>query len=198
MYAFDLEKPTTVAAAVKALGREDAQALGGGQTLIPSLKQRLASPSVLVSLNGIKEMIGVRKDGDALVIGGATPHARGRERGGGQLPGAGASGGAYRRSRGQEPWHDRRQPRQQRPLGLLPGRRARLGCHGGDEQPQDRGGRLLRRALHHRARIRRDHHRGALSDPGKGELPEVRPTRVPLRAGRRLRREIRRTASASP
>jgi carbon-monoxide dehydrogenase medium subunit len=75
MYAFDLEKPTTIAAAVKALGREDAQALGGGQTLIPSLKQRLASPSVLVSLNGIKEMIGVRKDGDALVIGGATPHA---------------------------------------------------------------------------------------------------------------------------
>ena len=75
MYAFDFERPATVAEAVKALAREDAQALGGGQTLIPTLKQRLASPSVLVSLKGIKEMIGVRKDGDTLVIGGATTHA---------------------------------------------------------------------------------------------------------------------------
>ena len=75
MYAFELEKPATVAEAVKALGQEDAQALGGGQTLIPSMKQRLAAPAVLVSLNGIKEMIGVRKDGGDLVIGGATPHA---------------------------------------------------------------------------------------------------------------------------
>lgn len=75
MYAFELEKPATVAEAVKALAQEDAQALGGGQTLIPSMKQRLAAPAVLVSLNGIKEMIGVCKDGNELVIGGATPHA---------------------------------------------------------------------------------------------------------------------------
>jgi aerobic carbon-monoxide dehydrogenase medium subunit len=75
MYAFDLEKPATIADAVTALGKEDAQALGGGQTLIPSMKQRLASPAILVSLNGIKEMIGVRLDGDTLIIGGATPHA---------------------------------------------------------------------------------------------------------------------------
>lgn len=75
MYAFELEKPATVAEAVKALTQEDAQALGGGQTLIPSMKQRLAAPAVLVSLNGIKEMIGVRKEGGDLVIGGATPHA---------------------------------------------------------------------------------------------------------------------------
>lgn len=75
MYAFELEKPATVAEAVKALAQEDAQALGGGQTLIPSMKQRLAAPAVLVSLNGIAEMIGVRKEGGDLVIGGATPHA---------------------------------------------------------------------------------------------------------------------------
>jgi aerobic carbon-monoxide dehydrogenase medium subunit len=75
MYAFDLEKPATIADAVTALGKEDAQALGGGQTLIPSMKQRLASPAILVSLNGIKEMIGIRLDGDTLIIGGATPHA---------------------------------------------------------------------------------------------------------------------------
>jgi carbon-monoxide dehydrogenase medium subunit len=76
MYAFDFEKPATIADAVSAMGREDAQALGGGQTLIPSLKQRLAAPSVLVSLTGIKEMQGVcTGDDGALCIGGATTHA---------------------------------------------------------------------------------------------------------------------------
>ncbi|MGB3313798.1 MAG: FAD binding domain-containing protein, partial [Albidovulum sp.] len=76
MYAFDFEKPKTIAEAVTAMGREDAQALGGGQTLIPSLKQRLAAPSVLVSLTGIKEMQGVcTGDDGALCIGGATSHA---------------------------------------------------------------------------------------------------------------------------
>lgn len=76
MYAFDFEKPKTVAEAVAALAREDAMALGGGQTLIPSLKQRLAAPSALVSLTGIAEMRGVcTGDDGALCIGGATPHA---------------------------------------------------------------------------------------------------------------------------
>ncbi|MEM9271325.1 MAG: FAD binding domain-containing protein, partial [Pseudomonadota bacterium] len=59
-----------------ALSQEDAQALGGGQTLIPTLKQRLASPSVLVSLTGIAEMKGVcTNDVGQLCIGGATTHA---------------------------------------------------------------------------------------------------------------------------
>jgi carbon-monoxide dehydrogenase medium subunit len=76
MYAFELVRPTTVDAAVAALGAEDAQALGGGQTLIPTLKQRLASPSVLVSLTGIEELKRVFVSrGGQLVIGGATPHA---------------------------------------------------------------------------------------------------------------------------
>jgi aerobic carbon-monoxide dehydrogenase medium subunit len=76
MYNFEFEKPSTVAEAVAALAAEDAQALGGGQTLIPTLKQRLASPSVLVSLLGIEEMRGVFTDrGGAVCIGGATSHA---------------------------------------------------------------------------------------------------------------------------
>ncbi len=76
MYNFDVETPTSIADAVKALGREEAQPLGGGQTLIPTLKQRLASPSVLVSLTGIAEMKGVcMTDDGQLAIGGATPHA---------------------------------------------------------------------------------------------------------------------------
>ncbi|WP_170569964.1 FAD binding domain-containing protein [Ruegeria atlantica] len=76
MYNFEFEKPSTIADAVAALGDEDAQALGGGQTLIPTLKQRLAAPSVLVSLSGIAEMKGVCVDDDGSVsIGGATTHA---------------------------------------------------------------------------------------------------------------------------
>ena len=76
MYNFDVETPTTIADAVAAMAKEDAQALGGGQTLIPTLKQRLASPSALVSLNGIAEMKGVcMTDDGQLSIGGATTHA---------------------------------------------------------------------------------------------------------------------------
>lgn len=75
MYAFELVRPTTVADAVKALAEEDAQALGGGQTLIPTLKARLASPATLVSLGGIAELRGVRVEGGTIRIGGGTPHA---------------------------------------------------------------------------------------------------------------------------
>ncbi|MCH2165475.1 MAG: xanthine dehydrogenase family protein subunit M [Marinovum sp.] len=76
MYAFDFERPTTLADAVAALSKDEAQALGGGQTLIPTLKQRLASPSALVSLTGIADMKGIcTSDDGALCIGGGTTHA---------------------------------------------------------------------------------------------------------------------------
>jgi aerobic carbon-monoxide dehydrogenase medium subunit len=76
MYSFDIQRPTSVADAVAALGAEEAQALGGGQTLIPTLKQRLASPSVLVSLGAIPEIKGVcTGDDGAICIGGGTTHA---------------------------------------------------------------------------------------------------------------------------
>ncbi len=74
MYNFDIEKPGSIAEAIAALGAEDAQALGGGQTLIPTLKARLASPSKLVSLAGVAEMQGITRNGDVLRIGGATTH----------------------------------------------------------------------------------------------------------------------------
>ncbi|MFT4743184.1 MAG: carbon-monoxide dehydrogenase medium subunit [Yoonia sp.] len=75
MYAFDIERPTSVADAVAALKDEDALALGGGQTLIPTLKQRLAAPSKLVLLTGIADLQGIANDGDTLRIGGTTTHA---------------------------------------------------------------------------------------------------------------------------
>lgn len=76
MYNFEFAKPKTIADAVSALAAADAQALGGGQTLLPTMKQRLAAPATLVSLNSIPEMIGVCKnDKGEVCIGGATPHA---------------------------------------------------------------------------------------------------------------------------
>ena len=76
MYAFDFVRPKTLSEAVAALAAEDAQALGGGQTLIPTLKARLASPATLVSLAGIEELRGVRREGGMIVIGGGTTHGQ--------------------------------------------------------------------------------------------------------------------------
>jgi aerobic carbon-monoxide dehydrogenase medium subunit len=75
MHNFDFAKPTTIADAAKALTAEGAQALSGGQTLIPTMKQRLAAPAVLVSLTGIAEMQGVCMGDGGLHIGAATTHA---------------------------------------------------------------------------------------------------------------------------
>lgn len=76
MYAFEIERPSTIADAAAALASDGAQALSGGQTLIPTLKQRLAMPEKLVSLTGIGEMQGVCVGDDgAVCIGGATTHA---------------------------------------------------------------------------------------------------------------------------
>lgn len=75
MYNFDFVKPGTIAEAVAAIADEEAQALGGGQTLIPTLKQRLASPTKLVSLTDVEEMQGIANEGDTLRIGAATTHA---------------------------------------------------------------------------------------------------------------------------
>lgn len=76
MYNFDVEKPGTIAEAATAMGAEDAQALGGGQTLIPTLKQRLASPSKLVSLSSVAEMQGITKDGGTCASAGRQPMPR--------------------------------------------------------------------------------------------------------------------------
>ena len=75
MFNFDFVKPSSIADAVAAMAQDGAQALSGGQTLTPTMKQRLASPSVLVSLTGIAEMKGVCLGADGLSIGGATTHA---------------------------------------------------------------------------------------------------------------------------
>ncbi len=75
MNNFDYVRPSSVAAASQALLAANATALAGGHTLIPTMKQRLAKPSVLVDLGGIAELKGIRREGSTLVIGATTTHA---------------------------------------------------------------------------------------------------------------------------
>ncbi|MEM9426042.1 MAG: xanthine dehydrogenase family protein subunit M [Pseudomonadota bacterium] len=56
-------------------GAEDGAFLAGGQTLLPTMKQRLAAPSDLVDISGIDEMRGVCVSGSTVTIGAATKHA---------------------------------------------------------------------------------------------------------------------------
>lgn len=74
MYAFTFERPSTTADAAK-LAASGAKFLAGGQTLLASMKLRLSNPGTLVDLGGIKELVGICKDGNNLVIGAMTRHA---------------------------------------------------------------------------------------------------------------------------
>jgi aerobic carbon-monoxide dehydrogenase medium subunit len=75
MYDFAYHRPKTLAEATAALkGKPEARAMSGGMTLIPTLKQRLAKPSDVVDLGGIKELAGIKVEGNNVVVGGMTRH----------------------------------------------------------------------------------------------------------------------------
>jgi aerobic carbon-monoxide dehydrogenase medium subunit len=75
MYETTYHRASSVdeAAAMFAKGKE-AKYLAGGQTLIPVMKQRLASPSDVIDLAKIKDMVGVAATGNGVEIKGATTH----------------------------------------------------------------------------------------------------------------------------
>ncbi len=76
MYEFDYRRPLTLAEASAILeADEDAKPLAGGMTLIPTLKQRLAQPSILVDLGGIKELRMIAAEASTIVIGAMARHA---------------------------------------------------------------------------------------------------------------------------
>jgi len=54
---------------------DDAKYLAGGMTLLPTMKQRLAAPAVVIDLNGIDSLRGIEKQNDHIVIGAMTTHA---------------------------------------------------------------------------------------------------------------------------
>lgn len=76
MYAFEYVRANSVRGAASALGKhEDSKILAGGHTLIPTMKQRLASPSALIDLGGVKDLAGIEQRGRSLIIGAMTTHA---------------------------------------------------------------------------------------------------------------------------
>jgi len=75
MYAFELHKPKSVADAAAMLSKTGGKALAGGQSLVAAMKLRLAQPGHVVDLSGLADLKGIRKEGDALVIGAMSRHA---------------------------------------------------------------------------------------------------------------------------
>ncbi len=75
MYAFELHKADSVANAAALLAQTGGKPLAGGQSLVAAMKMRLAVPGALVDLSGVPELKGIRKEGDAIVIGAMTRHA---------------------------------------------------------------------------------------------------------------------------
>lgn len=74
--AFDYYAPKTVAEAVALLREygEQAKVLAGGQSLLPLLKLRLASPRVVVDLGRIADLAYIRREGEEVAIGAMTRH----------------------------------------------------------------------------------------------------------------------------
>lgn len=77
MYATTYYAATSLDDAVAKLkADEDAKFLGGGQTLIATMKQRLAAPTMLVDVTKLPELKGIAVEGDRLVIGAASTHSQ--------------------------------------------------------------------------------------------------------------------------
>ena len=76
MYDFKYHRPGTVRQAANLLLKnEDAKLVAGGHTLVPVMKQRLASPPHLVDLSHIEGLNGIEMKGRSLVIGATATHA---------------------------------------------------------------------------------------------------------------------------
>src|SRR5258708_502548 len=76
MYNFTYHRASGLRQATNMLGKfEEAKLLAGGQTLLPTMKQRLASPSDIIDLNKIEGMSTIEVKGRNLVIGAMTRHA---------------------------------------------------------------------------------------------------------------------------
>ncbi|KJZ19906.1 FAD binding domain-containing protein [Loktanella sp. S4079] len=75
MYAFDIEMPTRLEQVIEALKDDENQVLAGGQTLIPTLKARLAVPGKLISLSRIEQLKQIAIDDNSVRIGACTTHA---------------------------------------------------------------------------------------------------------------------------
>lgn len=75
MYQFAYHNPAQLNQALELLATEDAKAIAGGMTLIPTLKQRLAQHASLVDLSSIADLQGITESDGAIRIGAMTTHS---------------------------------------------------------------------------------------------------------------------------
>ncbi len=76
MYNTNYHRASSVEDAVSKMGSsDDAKFVSGGQTLIPTMKQRLAAPSDLIDLRHVDSMKGITVDGNQITIGAGVTHA---------------------------------------------------------------------------------------------------------------------------
>ena len=74
--AFEYERVDSVDAALAALAQhgDEAKLLAGGHSLLPLMKLRFATPSVLIDVGRLSDLSYIREDGDELAIGALTRH----------------------------------------------------------------------------------------------------------------------------
>jgi aerobic carbon-monoxide dehydrogenase medium subunit len=76
MYSFTYHRPESLRAALGLLETsQDAKVLAGGQTLLPTMKQRLASPANLVDLDKVPGLAEIKSEANGLAIGAMARHA---------------------------------------------------------------------------------------------------------------------------
>ena len=75
MYKFNYIKATSIEEASTALSSNpEAKILAGGMTLIPTMKQRLASPEQLIDIRHIEELKFIKNESDNITIGSVSNH----------------------------------------------------------------------------------------------------------------------------
>jgi len=75
MYETTYHRPSSIAEAASLFGKgKEAKYLAGGHTLIPVMKQRLASPSDVIDIAKIKDLVGIEASSEALTIKAATTY----------------------------------------------------------------------------------------------------------------------------
>lgn len=76
MYAFTYTRPASLRGVNAALSKNaETKILAGGQTLLPTMKQRLASPGAIIDLGAVADLTGITLKGRNLIIGAMTCHA---------------------------------------------------------------------------------------------------------------------------
>ena len=74
--AFDYVRAGSAAEAISLIGKhgDEAKFLAGGHSLLPLMKLRLASPTIIIDVARLTELSYIRLDGDHLAIGALTRH----------------------------------------------------------------------------------------------------------------------------